>query len=194
MLHMRSLLLVLVFTNLLGCTNNRSAPTDPQNSEQLAVRSTGQEAPAQSYLLTVVDTPRSDLSDIQKNRLAILESREYVAEVHIARLGDVSNLRAGLAQQIGMRISSTEWYAGVVNRTTNHESESVSWSGPLADGWGRFRITVSADNKNAFGEIVVNSDVEGIFRYGIQPLGDGLQAISLLNEAGFPEDIVVLGG
>jgi hypothetical protein len=130
-------------------------------------------------LLTLVSKPA--LSRSQGDRLASIRAQPATAEVHLARSAASPGqlLRQGAALRIavapGVQVVATG------ERVTQRAADDISWAGPLqgAEGW------VQA----VFMEGGVTATVRvGSVTYSVQPLGDGLHAVTRIDQNSMPPE------
>lgn len=137
---------------------------------------------AESDLVTIVDIPRSDLDDRQRNYLSEIESADYVIETYIGRLA--TNIRSILlsAETIGVEVSPTEYYVATLVHVEEDEFVddsagrvvNILWSGELPDTFGELNVTLSPADDRMIGDL---ADYANGASYDIQSLGDGLAVL-----------------
>jgi len=166
--------IVLVLAATLGLAacqaDDLTPPTAPPS---------GSAAAAQENLLTIIPEPM--LASSQQSLLATIRGRPSAAEVHLAQIGATPGraLQAGGAIRIGVApgVQVVAARRAFAQRTAGE----ISWSGPLQgrDGWVQ---AVLAD-----GGVTATVTV-GQTQYSIEPLGNGLHAVSRIDQRGFPPE------
>ncbi|HYH81170.1 MAG TPA: M12 family metallo-peptidase [Longimicrobium sp.] len=134
---------------------------------------------AQENLLTLVSKP--SLNRGQGDRLASISGRSSTAEVHLARLAAEPErmLRQGAAVRIAVAPGVQVLALG--ERVQQRAAEDISWGGAVqgAHGWVQL---VLAD-----GGVTATVTV-GNAQYSIEPLGNGLHAVSRIDQGGLPPE------
>ncbi|HSU15726.1 M12 family metallo-peptidase [Longimicrobium sp.] len=136
-------------------------------------------AAGQQDLLTLV--PQAALDNVQAGRLAAIRNRPSTAEVHLARIAAApgqllrqgSVLRLGVAP--GLQVVATGEHA------TQRAAQDISWSGPIRGGYGWVQLVMMD------GEVTATVTV-GQTQYSIEPIGNGLHAVSKIDQSGFPPE------
>jgi hypothetical protein len=171
---MRAAPLALVLAASLGlaaCQDDNLAPS--------ASSSMSAAAAAQENLLAL--DPGAALSNGQRAQLATIRGRSSSAEVHVARMAAAPGrmLRQGAA--IRMAVAPGVHVVAAGERVTQRSADDISWAGPVrgAEGWVQM----------VFAEGGVTATVRvGNTQYSIEPLGDGLHAVSRIDQSGFPSE------
>jgi hypothetical protein len=149
--------------------DNLTPPASPSTSA----------ASSQENFLSVVAEPALD--NAQRGLLATIRGRSSTAEVHLARIAGAPGqaLQKGAVVRLGLA-PGVQVVAVGQNRSERSASD-VSWSGPLrgAEGWVQM---VLAD-----GGVTATVTV-GNAQYSIEPLGNGLHAVSRIDQHGFPSE------
>lgn len=165
--------IVLVLAATLGLAacqaDDLTPPTAPSGSA----------AAAQENLLTII--PEPVLASSQQNLLATIRGRPSTAEVHLAQIGATPGraLQAGGAIRIG--VAPGVQVVAARRAFTQRAAEGISWSGPLQgrDGWVQMVLSDGG---------VTATVTVGQTQYSIEPLGNGLHAVSRLDQRGFPPE------
>ena len=149
--------------------DNLTPPASPSTSA----------ASSQENFLSVVPEPALD--NAQRGLLATIRGRSSTAEVHLARIAGAPGqaLQKGAVVRLGLA-PGVQVVAVGQNRSERSASD-VSWSGPLrgAEGWVQM---VLAD-----GGVTATVTV-GNAQYSIEPLGNGLHAVSRIDQHGYPSE------
>ncbi|HET7462182.1 MAG TPA: M12 family metallo-peptidase [Longimicrobium sp.] len=165
------LTLVLAATlGLAACQGDNSAPPTAARSMNASQ--------AQENLLTVVPEPA--LNARQHQLLATIRGRASTAEVHLARIaaGPGRQLQSGGA--IRLAVAPGVNVVALPEHFQQRAADDLSWSGPVqGGGWVQL---VYMD-----GGVTATVTV-GRTQYGIEPLGDGLHAVSRIDQSGFPQE------
>ncbi len=136
-------------------------------------------ASAQENLLTLVPEPA--LAATQRDLLATIRGRSSTAEVHLARIAaaPARMLRQGGAVRIA--VAPGVHVIAVGERVQQRAADDVSWAGSVRgdEGWVQMVLMDGG---------VTASVTVGNALYGIEPLGDGLHAVSRIDQAGFPDE------
>ncbi len=137
-------------------------------------------AAGQQDLLTHV--PQPALNAAQSSRIAEIRARPTTAELYVARIAGAPGqmLRAGSVVRMGLTPGLQVVADGqnAVERSAN----DLSWSGPIRGvehGW------VQAVLMN--GELTATVTL-GETKYAIEPVGNGLHAVTKIDQAGFPSE------
>jgi hypothetical protein len=134
---------------------------------------------AQENLLTLVSKPA--LSRSQGDRLASIQARPGAAEVHLARSATDPGrlLRQGAAVRIavapGVQVVATG------ERVAQRAPDDISWAGPLQGGEGWVQAVFME------GGVTATVRVGGT-TYSIEPLGNGLHAVSRIDQNALPPE------
>ncbi|HEX6745838.1 MAG TPA: M12 family metallo-peptidase [Longimicrobium sp.] len=136
-------------------------------------------AAGQQDLLTLVPTPSLDRA--QSGRLGAVQVRPTSAEVHLARIAaaPASMLRLGSVVRLGLAPGLQVVADGqnAVQRSAN----DISWSGPIRGGHGWVQAVLMN------GELTATVTI-GETKYAIEPVGNGLHAVTKIDQAGFPSE------
>ncbi len=162
--------LVLAATlGLAACQGDNATPA-----------ATTADAAAQENLLTLV--PQEPLSNAQKGRLAAISNRPFSEQVNVARVASAPGqlLRQGSLLRLAIAPGLNVVAAG--QRVQQRGPNDVSWGGPLqgsTHGWAQ--MVLGADG-------LVGTVTVGLVSYKIEPLGNGLHAVSRIDQSGFPDE------
>jgi hypothetical protein len=154
---------------LVGCQSDDSTPT--------AVPSAS--AVAQENFLTMV--PEQALNNAQQNLLATIRGRSSTAEVNLARIASAPGRALGKGSVVRLGIAPGLQVVAAGEQVTERGASDISWAGPLRGGDGWVQMVLSDGGVNATVRV-------GNTTYSIEPLGEGLHAVSKLDLAGFPAD------
>ncbi|HSJ05775.1 MAG TPA: M12 family metallo-peptidase, partial [Longimicrobiales bacterium] len=165
--------LALVIAGTLGLAACQADDVTPSAPTPMSAAS------AQENLLTLVPEPA--LTGAQRGLLATIRGRPSTAEVHLARIAAAPGrmLRPGAALRLG--IAPGVQVVAVGERVQERAATDISWAGPLRGGEGWVQMVL------ADGGVTASVHV-GYTLYSIEPLGNGLHAVSRIDQAGFPGD------
>ena len=171
---MRAAPLALVLAASLGLAACQDDNLTPSASSSMSAA-----AAAQENLLTL--DPGAALSSAQSARLASIRGRSSTAEVHLARMAAAPGrmLRQGAA--IRMAVAPGVHVVAAGERVTQRSADDISWAGPVrgTEGWVQM----------VFMEGGVTATVRvGKTQYSIEPLGNGVHAVSRIDQSGFPSE------
>lgn len=136
-------------------------------------------AAGQQDLLTIVAQPA--LSSAQAGRLAALRGRATTAELHLARIAEAPGqlLRAGSVLRVGLAPGLQVVATG--EHATQRSAGDISWSGPVRGTHGWVQLVMMN------GEVTATVTI-GETQYAIEPLGNGLHAVTRIDQGGFPPE------
>lgn len=136
-------------------------------------------ASSQENFLSVVPEPA--LNNSQRDLLATVRGRSSTAEVHLARIAGAPGqaLQKGAAVRLGL--APGVQVVAVGQNRSDRSADDFSWSGPVRGGQGWVQM-VYAD-----GGVTATVTV-GNAQYSIEPLGNGLHAVSRIDQHGFPSE------
>jgi hypothetical protein len=166
--------LALVLATSLGlaaCQDENLAPS--------AAPSMSAAAAAQENLLTL--DPGHALNSAQQGRLAAIRGRSTAAEVHLARIATAPGrmLQPGAALRLAVAPGVQVVAAG--ERVTQRAANDISWAGPVrgTEGWVQM----------VFMDGGVTATVRvGNTQYAIEPIGNGLHAVTRIDMSGYPSE------
>ncbi|HEX8693853.1 MAG TPA: M12 family metallo-peptidase [Longimicrobium sp.] len=165
--------LALVLTASLGlaaCQGDDFAPPASPSMSAAAV---------QENFLT--HAPDAALNAAQRNQLATIRGRAGTAEVHLARIAAAPGrllqqgavLRIGLAP--GLQVDA------VGENVVQRSASDISWSGPVRGGNGWAQMVFMDGGLTATVTV-------GFTTYSIEPLGNGLHAVSRIDQSALPPE------
>lgn len=136
-------------------------------------------AEAQENLLTLAN--ETALNATQRGQLAAIKGRPGTADVHVARLASAPGqlLRGNAALRLAVA-PGVQVVAGKQN-FKERSTEDVSWSGPLRGQFGWVQAVYADGGLTA--TVTIGEDA-----YRIEPLGDGLHAVSKLDQSTMPPE------
>jgi hypothetical protein len=136
-------------------------------------------AAAQEHFLTVV--PEQALDNAQRNLLATIKGRSSTAEVHLARVAGAPGrmLKQGNAVRIG--VAPGVQVVAVGERVSQRSADDVSWAGPVRGGEGWVQMVMMDGGITATVRL-------GNTVYSVEPLGNGLHAVSRIDQRGYPSE------
>lgn len=136
-------------------------------------------ASAQENFLTNV--PDQALDNSQSRLLATIKGRPSTAEVHLARIAASrgQSLEQGGVLRLG--VAPGVQVVAVGERVAKRGAEDISWAGPLRGGEGWVQMVYSDGGITATVRV-------GNTTYSVEPLGDGLHAVSKIDQHGYPSE------
>lgn len=138
-------------------------------------------APAgvQENFLTYVSQAPLDVT--QQGRLETIRGRASSEEVHVARVARAPGRLLERGAAIRMVIAPGVQLVATGERVEQRSAEDISWGGPVAGGDGWVQMVV------ADGAVTATVTV-GRTQYSIEPLGNGLHAVTKIDQNGFPSE------
>lgn len=137
-------------------------------------------AEVQQNLLTLV--PDQALTDVQENRLNRIRGRGISPRVHLARAA--SGAGDLLQQNRALRLAVAPGVQVVARgeRVERRAANDISWGGPL-QGEGHGWVQMVLTNDGMVGTVTIGTE-----QYTIEPLGNGLHAVSRLDQSKLPPE------
>ncbi|HEY0015243.1 MAG TPA: M12 family metallo-peptidase [Longimicrobium sp.] len=165
--------LALVLTTSLGIAACQGDNLTPPGSTSMSA------AEVQQNLLTLV--PEQALNGVQQSRLATIRGRASSAEVHLARIATAPGqlMRQGSVLRLGVAPGVQVVAAG--ERVQQRAADDISWAGPVRGSYGWVQMVLGEEGVTATVTV-------GLTSYSIEPLGDGLHAVSRIDQNGFPSE------
>ncbi len=141
--------------------------------------STAETPAVQENLLTLV--PEQSLSSAQQGRLAAISNRPFSERVHVARMASspAQLLRQGSLLRLAVAPGVNVVAAG--ERVQQRGPNDVSWGGPVQGTHGWVQMVLGTDG-------IMGTVTVGLTSYRIEPLGNGLHAVSRIDQNGFPPE------
>jgi hypothetical protein len=134
---------------------------------------------AQENLLSVIPEPA--LNATQRARLSSIRGRASTGEVHVARVATAPGrlLQKGAVVRLNVAPGVSVLAAG--ERVEQRAANDISWAGPVrgAEGWVQMVYMEGG---------VTATVTVGRTQYSIEQLGDGLHAVSRIDQSGFPSE------
>ncbi len=167
----RLALVLAASVGLAACQDDQFTPS--------AAPSMSAAAAAQENLLTL--DPGNALNSAQQGRLASIRGQAHAAEVHVARIAAAPGrlLKAGAALRLAVAPGVQVVAAG--ERVNERAANDISWAGPVrgAEGWVQM----------VFMDGGVTATVRvGNTQYNIEPIGNGLHAVTRVDQSGYPQE------
>ncbi|HEX5869691.1 MAG TPA: hypothetical protein VFY65_04725, partial [Longimicrobium sp.] len=136
-------------------------------------------AAAQENLFTLV--PEQALDNVQRGRLATIRGRASTAEVHLARISAAPGqlMRKGSVLRVPVAPGVNVVAAG--ERVQQRAANDISWAGAVQGNHGSVQLVLGEAG-------VVGTVTLGRATYSIEPLGNGLHAVSRIDQSGFPSE------
>lgn len=171
---MRARIALVVAVSSLGLAACQGDDLTPPASPSMSA------AAVQENFLTVVPEPA--LTHAQRDLLATIRGRSSTAEVHLARVAAAPArlLRQGSALRIG--VAPGVQVVAVGERLEQRAANDVSWAGPVRGGEGWVQMVLGEGGVNASVRLGTGT------LYSIEPLGNGLHAVSRIDFDGFPSE------
>jgi hypothetical protein len=164
-------LLLVASVGLAACQSDDVTP--PAASPSMSA------AAAQENFLTVV--PEQALDNAQRDLLATIKGRSSTAEVHLARIAGAPGrmLRQGSMVRIG--VAPGVQVVAFGEKIAQRSAEDVSWAGPVRgrEGW----VQMVYMDGGVTATVRVGNTV-----YSVEPLGNGLHAVSRVDQHGYPSE------
>jgi len=164
--------LALVLAATLGLAACQGDDTDPAQTAPMA-------AATQENLLTLVSN--TGLNRSQQARLAFLRERSSNAETHVARLAGSPGRLLAKGSAVRLSVAPGVDVVALGERVESRADNDVSWAGPLRGGFGWVQMVLSG------GDVTATVTV-GQAQYSIEPLGNGLHAVSRIDQNKFPPE------
>ncbi|HYR09866.1 MAG TPA: M12 family metallo-peptidase [Longimicrobium sp.] len=163
-------LILAASLTLAACQGDNSDPSTPSAMNPAAV---------QENLLTLA--PQQQLSGAQEGRLATIRNRSGHVRAHVARLSGTPAqlLRQGSALRLAMEPGVQVVATG--ERVQRRAETDISWAGPVQGTHGWVQMVLGEDG-------VTGTVTIGFEQYSIEPLGNGLHAISKIDQNKLPPE------
>jgi hypothetical protein len=165
--------LALVLAASVGFAACQGDDINPSASSSMSA------AAAQENLLVLA--PGAALDASQQNRLATIRGRASTAEVHLARIAAAPGRMLGKGAAVRVAVAPGVNVVAIGERVQQRTAEDISWAGPVRGehGWAQM---VFMD-----GGLTATVTV-GRTQYSIEPLGNGVHAVSRIDQSGFPSE------
>jgi hypothetical protein len=164
-------LILAASLTLAACQGDNSDPSTSTAMNPAAV---------QENLLTLVPQQQR-LSDVQEGRLATIRNRAGNVRSHVARLSGTPAdlLRQGSALRLAMEPGVQ--VVAVGERVQRRAEADISWAGPVQGTHGWVQMVLGEDG-------VTGTVTIGFEQYSIEPLGNGLHAVSKIDQNKLPPE------
>ncbi|HEX8360678.1 MAG TPA: M12 family metallo-peptidase [Longimicrobium sp.] len=168
----RLALVLAASVGLVACQDDNFTPSAAPSMSAAA-------AAAQENLLTL--DPGHALNSAQQGRLASIRGRSSTAEVHLARIATAPGrmLQQGAAVRLAVAPGVQVVAAG--ERVSQRAANDISWAGPVRGGEGWVQMVFMDGGVTATVRV-------GNVQYAIEPIGNGLHAVSRIDQSGFPSE------
>lgn len=150
-----------------------------QGDDLVPAESTTMSTAAQENLLTVV--PNIPLEKTQQARLAVIRSQPSNKEIHLARIASAPARMLGKGAAIRLGVAPGVQVVADGERVEQRSASDISWSGPVRGAHGWVQMVLAEGGMTATVTI-------GQTQYSIEPLGNGVHAISRIDQSGFPPE------
>lgn len=164
--------LTLVLAASIGLAACQGDNLTPSASQSMS-------AAAQENLLTLA--PDAALNATQRDRLASIRGRSSTAEVHLARIGAGPGRMLQHGGAVRVAVAPGVNVVAVGERVEHRAANDISWSGPVRGGHGWMQVVFMEGGVTATVTV-------GKTQYAIEPIGDGLHAVSRIDQSGFPQE------
>jgi hypothetical protein len=164
--------LTLVLAASLGLAACQGDNLTPSASQSMS-------ATAQENLLTLA--PDAALNAAQRDRLAAVRGRSSSAAVHVARMGAAPGRMLQQGGVIRVAVAPGVNVVAVGERVEHRAANDISWGGPVRGGHGWMQVVFMEGGVTATVTV-------GKTTYAIEPIGDGLHAVSRIDQSGFPQE------
>lgn len=164
--------LALVLAATLGLAACQGDDSEPAQSAPMA-------AAAQENLLTL--EPNAGLDRSQQARLAFLRERTNNTEIRLARVAGAPGRLLEKGSAVRLSVAPGVDVVAMGERVEARAANDVSWAGPLREGHGWVQMVLSG------GDVTATVTV-GQKQYSVEPLGNGLHAVSLIDQSKFPPE------
>ncbi|HLL83099.1 MAG TPA: M12 family metallo-peptidase [Longimicrobium sp.] len=164
--------LTLVLAASLGLAACQGDNLTPSASQSMS-------ATAQENLLTLA--PDAALNAAQRDRLAAVRGRASSAEVHVARMGAAAGRMLQQGGVIRVAVAPGVNVVAVGERVEHRAANDISWGGPVRGGHGWMQVVFMEGGVTATVTV-------GKTTYAVEPIGDGLHAVSRIDQSGFPQE------
>jgi hypothetical protein len=136
-------------------------------------------AEVQQNLLTLI--PDQALTEVQENRLTRIRGRGISPRVHLARAASGAGelLRQNRALRLGVAPGVQVVATG--ERVERRAANDISWAGPVQGRHGWVQMVLTDDGM--LGTVTIGTE-----QYTIEPLGNGLHAVSKLDQSKLPPE------
>jgi hypothetical protein len=136
-------------------------------------------AAAQQDLLTLV--PEHALDNAQKGRLASIRGQAKNAETHVARISSAPGqlLKEGAA--VRLNVAPGVQIVADGETVVQRGATDVSWGGAVRGDHGWVQMVYAPEGVTATVTV-------GQTQYSIEPLGNGVHAVSRIDQAGYPSE------
>jgi hypothetical protein len=172
MMKARLALVLAASLGVAACQTDDSTPTAPGSMSASA-------AAGQQDLLTII--PPQALDNAQQGRLAAIRGRGSSAEVHLARIAGAPGQMLRPASVVRLGIAPGVQVVADGERVNQRAADDISWSGPIRNGHGWVQAVLMN------GELTATVTV-GTQQYAIEPIGNGLHAVTRIDQNGFPPE------
>ncbi|HWK90048.1 MAG TPA: M12 family metallo-peptidase [Longimicrobium sp.] len=137
-------------------------------------------AAVQENLLAIV--PDAALNNAQRGLLATIRGRASTAEVHLARVAAAPGRLLHKDGAVRLAVAPGVNVVALGQRVEQRAAEDISWAGPIQGGEGWVQMVMMDGGITASVRIGIGT------LYSIEPLGNGLHAVSRIDESGFPSE------
>lgn len=136
-------------------------------------------AEVQQNLLTLA--PQARLNETQESRLSTIRGRAGSAGSHVGRLAGTPAQLLKQGNALRLAVEPGLQVVAVGERVQRRADTDISWSGPVQGTHGWVQMVLGEDGVT--GTVTVGTET-----YRIEPLGDGLHAISRMDQSKMPPE------
>lgn len=165
--------LALVLAASVGLAACQGDEINPSASSSMSA------AAAQENLLTLA--PGAALDASQQSQLAGIRGRASTAEVHLARIAAAPGRMLGQGAAVRLAVAPGLNVVAVGERVQQRAAEDISWAGPVRGEHGWVQMVFMDGG-------VAATVTVGRTQYSIESLGNGLHAVSRIDQSGFPSE------
>ncbi len=165
----RLALVLAASLGLAACQGDNSASADAGTMS----------ASTQENFLTLI--PNRGLDKTQQSRFALIRERSTSTEVHLARIAAAPGRMLGKGNTVRLGVAPGVQVVATGERVQKRAENDLSWGGPVREGHGWVQMVLSG------GDVTATVTV-GQTQYSIEPIGNGLHAVSRIDQSKFPPE------
>ena len=165
--------LALVLTASVGlaaCGGDDVSPSASRTPSAAAV---------QENLFTLI--PEQGLDNVQQGRLATIRGRASTGEVRMARIAAAAGRILAQGSVLRIPVEPGVQVVASGDRVEKRAENDISWGGPVRGGDGWVQLVYAQGG-------VTGTVTVGLKTYRVEPLGNGLHAVSRIDQSGFPPE------
>jgi hypothetical protein len=166
----RLALVLAASAGLAACQGDEINPSASSSMSAAAV---------QENFLTLA--PGAALDPSQQSQLASIRGRASTAEVHLARIAAAPGRMLGQGAAVRLAVAPGLNVVAVGERVQQRAADDISWAGPVRGEHGWVQLVFMDGG-------VAATVTVGRTQYSIESLGNGLHAVSRIDQSGFPSE------